>query len=155
MKIKILSRKHNPLLRREEVVFELDHREEGQTSSRLNVRENLANALKTKLDLVFVEKVETKTGTMIAIGTANAYESGEQAKLVELKHIIARNVPPKKPAEAEKRAEAEKPKVAEPAEKKPTEERKAAETEPHEETKEEELTSKPEEGKEQGEKIEE
>ncbi len=102
LKIKILSQKHNPLLKRKEVTFEVDHREEGQTPSRLELRKNLANMLKTKLDLIFVEKVETKTGTMTAVGEANAYETPEQAKLVESKHIITRNALPEKPAEVEK-----------------------------------------------------
>ena len=33
---------------------------------------------------------------MIAIGTANIYDTVEQAKLVESKHIILRNQPPEK-----------------------------------------------------------
>ena len=102
MKIKILYQKYNPLLKRKEVVFELDHREEGATIPRLGLRSNLAEMLKTKPGLVFVEKVETKTGTMTALGEANAYETPEQAKLVEREHIIARNTVPEKPAEAEK-----------------------------------------------------
>ncbi len=125
MKVKILSQKYNPLLRRKEVVFEVDHSQEGQTTPRLELRQNLAEILKTKSDLVFVEKVETKTGTMIALGEANAYESLEQAKLVEREHIITRNVPPEKIAEAEKPKEPEKapaPKPEEPEEKKEKEE---------------------------------
>lgn len=120
MKVKILSQKYNPLLKRKEVVFEVDHREEGQTSSRLELRKNLASMLETSMDLVFVEKVKTKTGTMTALGEANAYESPEQAKLIEREHIIIRNVPKEKtegkgeakkeekPAEAEKKEEEEK-----------------------------------------------
>jgi len=100
LKIKILSQQYNPLLKRKEIVFEVDHSQEGQTSSRSALRKNLADILKTKTDLVFVEKVETKTGTMTAIGEANVYETLEQIKLVEREHIINRNVPPKKPEEA-------------------------------------------------------
>jgi ribosomal protein S24E len=50
---------------------------------------------------VYVRKVETKTGTMIAVGEANAYDSIEQAKLLEPKHIVARNAPPEKAEEKE------------------------------------------------------
>jgi ribosomal protein S24E len=46
--------------------------------------------------------METKTGTMIAVGEANAYDSIEQAKFVEPKHIIARNTPPEKKEKPEK-----------------------------------------------------
>lgn len=143
MKIKIISEKHNPLLKRTEVAFEVDHSGEGETPPRLEIRENLANSLKAKSDLVFVEKVETKTGTMTSVGEANAYETAEQAKLVEREHIIARNTPPEKPAE-----EAEKPKAKEAEEKKPAEEEKPKEEKPKaeeaEESKEKASESKPE-----------
>lgn len=101
LKIKIISEKFNPLLRRKEVDFELGHSEEGQTPSRLELKEKLADMLKAKPDLVFVEKVETKTGTTMAQGEANVYESAEQAKLVEREHIITRNSPPAQPAKEE------------------------------------------------------
>jgi small subunit ribosomal protein S24e len=99
LKIKILSKKHNPLLKRQEVLFEVDHSQEGETSSRLELRKSLASMLKVDLDRVFVERVETKTGTMIALGEANAYESPDQARLVEREHIITRNAPPAKGGE--------------------------------------------------------
>lgn len=151
MKLKILSQKYNPLLKRKEVVFEVDHSQEGQTTSRLELRENLANMLKIEIDLVFVEKVETKTGTMIAIGEANAYESAEQAKLIEPEHIITRNVFPKKPAE-----ETEKPKTPKLEEKKPIKEEKLEEGEPEkgEEAKEATSTPKSEDQKEERKKEE-
>ncbi len=148
MKIKILSQKYNPLLKRKEVVFEVDHSQEGQTTPRLELRKNLANMLKARVDLVFVEKMETKTGTMTAVGEANVYESPEQAKLVEPEHIIVRNVPPKKPEEIEK------PKTVEAEEKKPAEE-EPKEAETKEQVKEATPTPKPEETKEEKGKEEE
>ena len=107
LKVKIISEKLNPLLKRKEVDFTLEHSEEGQTSSRLEIKQNLANTLKTKPDLVFIEKVETKTGTTIAQGEANIYESTEQAKFVEREHIINRNVLPVKEEIKEKPEEPE------------------------------------------------
>jgi ribosomal protein S24E len=50
-------------------------------------------------DMVFVKKLETKTGTHIAVGLANVYDSIDQARLVEPEYIIKRNTPPEKPAE--------------------------------------------------------
>jgi small subunit ribosomal protein S24e len=150
LKIKILSQKYNPLLKRKEVIFEVNHSQEGQTPPRAELRKNLANMLKTKIDLVFVEKVETKTGTMTALGEANAYESAEQAKLIEPEHIIARNIPPQKPEEQEK------PKT-EPEETKPAKEEKPEEAKPKEETEtkpKETAPPKPEEPKEEAEKEE-
>jgi small subunit ribosomal protein S24e len=126
LKIKILSQKRNPLLKRQEVTFEVDHSQEGETSTRVEVRQSLANMLKVDLDRVFVERVETKTGTTIALGEANAYESPEQARLVEREHIIARNAPP---AKSEEPKEEVKP-AAKPAAPKPEADKEQAPPKP-------------------------
>jgi ribosomal protein S24E len=97
MKLKILSKEQNPLIKRKEVTFSVEHAQTGGTPTRVEVRKQLATLLKTDLDLVYVKQLETKTGTMVAIGEANAYDSVEQAKLVEPEHIIARNATPEKP----------------------------------------------------------
>ena len=113
MKVEIISKEYNPLLKRKEVTFKVEHTEAGGTPHRLEARKQLATLLKTDLELVYVRKMETKTGTMTAVGEANAYDSVEQAKTVEPKHIVARNVPPKQSEESQT---PEKPK--EPEEKK-------------------------------------
>jgi len=105
MKVRITSEEYNPLLKRKEVAFEVEHRETGGTPSRFEVRKSLAALLKIDSGLVYVKKMETKTGTMIAVGEANAYDSIEQAKLVEPEHIIARNTPPEKQEKPEKQEE--------------------------------------------------
>lgn len=101
MKVKIVSQEHNPLLKRKEIVFEVEHEETGGTPSRFSVRKELASKLKNDLELVYVKELKTKTGTLTAVGEANAYDSIEQAKLLEPKYIIARNAPPEKPEEKE------------------------------------------------------
>ena len=101
MKVKVVSKEYNPLLKRREVTFKVEHTETGGTPRRFEVRKQLATLLKADLELVYVKKMETKTGTMTAVGEANAYDSTEQAKLVEPKHIVARNVPPKQPEESQ------------------------------------------------------
>ena len=128
MKLKIVSKEQNPLMKRKEVTFSVEHAQTGGTPTRVEVRKQLAKLLKTDLELVYVKQLETKTGTMVAIGEANAYNSVEQAKLMEPKHIIARNAIPEKPEEAE--APEEKPEKPE-EESQPTEE--AAEKEKEEE----------------------
>lgn len=102
MDVKVISKKRNLLLKRIEVHFEVEHSETGSTPPRSEARKAVARALKTEVDLVFVKKFETKTGTHTAVGLANVYDSVEQASLVEPKYIIRRNVPPEKPAEEEK-----------------------------------------------------
>ncbi|KPV62596.1 MAG: 30S ribosomal protein S24e [Candidatus Bathyarchaeota archaeon BA2] len=113
MKVKISSEEYNPLLKRKEVAFEVEHRDTGGTPSRFEIKKRLASLLKIDPELVYVKKMETKTGTMIAVGEANAYDSAEQAKLVEPEHIIARNAPPEKQKEPEKPEKPEKPKEPE------------------------------------------
>lgn len=95
MEIKVTQEKYNPLLKRREVAFEVKHEQTMGTPPRLEIRQKLAEVLKTKAELVYVKRVETRTGTMTAKGEANAYDSVEQAKLVEPHYIIARNAPPK------------------------------------------------------------
>ena len=99
MKLNIVSKEQNPLTKRKEVTFSIEHAQTGGTPNRVEVRKQLATLLKTKLELVYVKHLETKTGTMVAVGEANAYDSIEQAQLMEPKHIIARNASPEKPEE--------------------------------------------------------
>jgi small subunit ribosomal protein S24e len=93
MEIQIISEKQNPLLKRKEVQFLVDHGQTGSTPPRLEIRRAVAAELKTAVDMVFVRKFETKTGTHTAYGVANVYASVEQAKLIEPGYIIKRNVP--------------------------------------------------------------
>jgi len=109
MKVRIISKEYNPLLKRKEVNFKVEHTETGGTPNRFEVRKELATLLKTALELVYVEKIETKTGTMTAVGEASAYDSVEQAKIVEPKHIVARNVPPKQAEETQKQENLKEP----------------------------------------------
>jgi ribosomal protein S24E len=102
MKVNIISKESNPLLKRRELTFSIDHAQTGGTPTRTEVRKQIASLLKTKPELVYVKNIKTKTGTMIATGEVNIYESIEQAKLVEPKHLIARNITPEKPQESKK-----------------------------------------------------
>ena len=97
MKVNIISKKQNPLLKRKEVTFSIDHAQTGGTPTRVEVSKQLVALLEAKRELVYVKNVQTKTGTMVAVGETNVYESLEQAKFMEPKHIIARNTLPEKP----------------------------------------------------------
>jgi small subunit ribosomal protein S24e len=103
MEVKIISEKSNPLLGRREIRFHVKHDQTGSTPPRLEIRNAVATALKADADLVFVKKVETKTGRHIAIGMANVYNSVKKAKLIEPEYVIKRNAPPEKPKEEEKK----------------------------------------------------
>lgn len=102
MEIKIISEKSNPLLERREIQFLIGHNQTGSTPPRLEIKKAIADTLKIDGNLVFVKKIETKTGTQTAVGFANVYNSLEKAKLIEPEHIIKRNNPPEKPKEEKK-----------------------------------------------------
>lgn len=108
MKIKITSQEQNLLLKRKEITFEVEHKKTGGTPSRLEVRKELASKLKRDTELVYVKRMETRTGTMTAVGEAVAYDSVEQAKLMEPEHIIIRHAPPEKPEEEKEEKKIEK-----------------------------------------------
>jgi ribosomal protein S24E len=92
MKVNIISKKHNPLLKRREVTFSVEHHDQtGGTPTRALVKSQLASIIGTSVELVFIINMRTKTGTMLAQGKANVYESIEQAKLVEPDHVINKN----------------------------------------------------------------
>lgn len=133
MKVKITTQKRNPLLKRKEISFEVEHEKIRGTPSRSQIRAKVAEILKMKLEQVYVRKVETKTGTMTALGKANAYDTVEQAQLIEPKYIVERNAPKeeaKEPEKPEKTAKlAEESKTQKPA--KPEEPNRSKEKEEH------------------------
>jgi ribosomal protein S24E len=96
MDIKILSKRENPLLKRIEVTFNINHEVPGSTPSRPAVRKAVATSLKKKEELIFIKKIKTKTGTQITFGSAHIYDSADQAEFYEQKHILKRNNPPEK-----------------------------------------------------------
>ncbi|NLE03814.1 MAG: 30S ribosomal protein S24e [Crenarchaeota archaeon] len=101
MELKIVSQKNNPLLKRKEVQFQIEH-SQSKTPVRLDVKQSLAAQLQVDNKLVYIKKMKTKTGTNITVGNANAYETAEQAKLIEPEYIIKRNNPAQKQAEGAK-----------------------------------------------------
>lgn len=102
MEVTITQQQYNPLLKRKEITFTVDHQQIKGTPTRLQVRNALADMLKTKPETVFVRRIATKAGTMIATGEANAYDSVEHANRIEQKYIIARNTPKEKKEDTEK-----------------------------------------------------
>jgi len=102
MEVKIITQKANPLLKRKEIQFHVEHDKTGSTPPKQEIRKAVAAALKANIDLVFIKKFETETGMHTAVGLANIYDSTEQAKLIEPHYIIKRNIPPEKPKEEAK-----------------------------------------------------
>lgn len=101
MEVKIVSKKDNPLLKRKEVQFIIEHKQ-GKTPVRLDIKRSIASELQVTDKLVFIKRMNTMTGTNTSVGFANVYASEAQAKLIEPEYIIKRNSPPEKPKEEAK-----------------------------------------------------
>ena len=134
MKVNIVKREKNPLLKREELEFTVE--ESKGVPSRKNIVEKLAAQTNAKAGAVVVKKVETVFGSKDFQGKANVYETPEDLKKVEPDFLMARTEGKKKAGEAKP---AEEKKEEKPAEEKkeeaPKEEKK--EEAPKEEKKEE------------------
>ena len=96
-----MSIKDNPLLKRREVGFEIIHAAKEKTPERLAARKAVAIQLQVGDEVVFIKKMNTKTGTNITQGFANVYQKVADAKQVEPEYIRKRNNP-EKPKEEEK-----------------------------------------------------
>ena len=90
MKIEIISNFRNELLKRNEIHFTVDHKNLC-TPSRIEIKEGLAKKLKADKSKVFIKKVITKRGSMLANGEGCIYDDLKQAKYVEPDYIIQRN----------------------------------------------------------------
>jgi len=98
MKLELTSTKTNPLIGRREVSFRI---EEKSTPSRSGIKVELATALRVNLDQVYVQEIETRSGTHVTLGVAHVYDDAATALKVEPKHVIKRNNP--EAPEAEKK----------------------------------------------------
>jgi small subunit ribosomal protein S24e len=101
MELTIISKKENPLLKRTEVQFTVLHTQ-GKTPTRLDIKRSVASQLQVSDKLVYIKKMNTKTGTNTTLGEATSYQSEAQAKLIEPEYILKRNSPPEKPKEEAK-----------------------------------------------------
>ena len=100
MQVKIETTKDNPLLKRKEVGFTIIQGPKEKTPPRLEVKKAVAVEMKIGEEVVYIKRMNTKTGTNITRGVANVYQSASQAKLVEPEYIHKRNSPPKPKEEA-------------------------------------------------------
>jgi len=90
MKIEITSQKENPLQKRKEVYFKIDHVGE-TTPGRNAVAEDIAKKTKSKRDCVVIDNIESVYGIGKSKGYAKVYESKEYAMSYESKYLLKRN----------------------------------------------------------------
>jgi small subunit ribosomal protein S24e len=91
LKVIVTKKNRNDLLKRNEITFKIDHIGSG-TPTRENVKKKLSVILDKDKEKIILLTMKTKTGTFNTIGTANIYDSIEQSKNIEPKHIIKRNI---------------------------------------------------------------
>ncbi|MFB6282457.1 MAG: 30S ribosomal protein S24e [Halobacteria archaeon] len=89
MKLEITNEEGNALLNRKEVSFSVVH--DGETPSRLAVRDSLAAKLDKSSDEVVVHEMNTKFGMNQTLGYAKVYESPEDAMEIEQQYMLDRN----------------------------------------------------------------
>lgn len=108
MEIKILEERANPLMKRQEIRFEVAHAT-AATPSRDAVRGELSKLVKAPKDRVIIERMHARYGTAVTRGDAVVYESAEVAKAIVRGHILVRNGLKEKPAKGPPPAAQEAP----------------------------------------------
>ena len=117
MEVSSVSESYNPVFRRREIAFFIDHTAQG--SPRLSdIRKSLAEKYSTNEDRLYVLELKTKTGTNKSYGTVEIYESAETAMKVVPKHVQRRNTPTRRSKQQEAAPVKEKPKESTEGEKK-------------------------------------
>ncbi|MCX6800975.1 MAG: 30S ribosomal protein S24e [Candidatus Diapherotrites archaeon] len=111
MKLDIKTNNRNETLKRNEVTVET---EEKVTPSRAALREKLSAVLNAPQEKIIIDKIETKFGSPKATIYVKVYDSREQLRKIEAKHMLKRNFREEmEKEEKEKKEKAEKNKAAE------------------------------------------
>ena len=116
MEIEFIEEKENKLFNRKEIKFYVDY--EGEATPKvLDIKSKLVALLNTKKDLIVVDNVQPHYGEPKAVGYAKVYDTVDDLKYIEAKHVIAKNEEPEEePAEEEAEAEETEEAEAEEAE---------------------------------------
>lgn len=89
MEITIEDEEGNPLLNRREIRFSIVH--DGETPSRLAVRDSIAAKIDKASDEVIVHEMDTRFGMNETLGYAKVYDAPEDAKEIEEEYMLDRN----------------------------------------------------------------
>lgn len=90
MKMEITQQKENPLQKRVEVYFTIDHNGES-TPGRNAVAEAVAKEMKSKRDCVVVDTIESVYGRGMSKGYAKVYDNKEAALEFDREYLLKRN----------------------------------------------------------------
>ena len=133
MELNILEKKENKVLNRTEVKFNCLYEGEA-TPKLLSVKSKLVAMLNTKKELIVVDSIQPHFGESKAAGYAKIYDSEDNLKSIETKHVIGKNQEAEAPVEED---QAEKSTEEESTEEKSTEEESTEEKPSEEESTEE------------------
>lgn len=137
MQIKILLQKKNPLMKREEILFEIDHTGKA-TPTRAEILGAVVKNLKKKEDLIIVDKIFSQTGKSISKAKISSYQKKDDIpvdKIEKMKRRMAKKKAAPKPEPAAPTEKKEEAKPEKPAEKKKEVEQKLEGSEPKKEEK--------------------
>ncbi len=124
MEVKIVEESENPLVERDEIKFEVEHRN-SSTPSRAEVLKELSSKLGVSESLIVIDKLATLQGRQIASGIARVYDSEDRLEEFEPDYLVERTEVSKeksKETEEEPEGEAEEESQPEGAEKENKEE---------------------------------
>ncbi len=116
MKVEIVQKNENPLLKRTELKFNVTH-ESSPTPKRVEVKAGIASELNVPEELVVIEKISSLHGKNESSGIARVYATKESLESMEPQYLIKRGAP--KEEKAEKPAEKKPEEAEKPAEKAP------------------------------------
>ncbi len=108
MEIEIFEEKENKLFNRKEIKFYVDYDGEA-TPKVLDIKSKLVALLNAKKETVVVDNVQPHYGEPKALGYAKVYDTVDDLKYIETKHVIAKNAEAEKPAEDTEADEAAEP----------------------------------------------
>ena len=86
------SEKYNPLVKRREVEFKIDHINEG-TPSRSDVILSLASEYKVKTEVIALKRIVTESGTNTTLGYAEIYDDGKRLQQFIPQYVKSRSAP--------------------------------------------------------------
>lgn len=91
MEVKITKQAENPLLKRKEIAFEVDHKG-ASTPSKKDVRNKLAALLAANEKLLIVDGYASSVGTDTSRGSARLYSDEKMLACAETKPTVKKNL---------------------------------------------------------------
>ena len=104
MEIEFIEEKENKLFNRKEIKFYVDYDGEA-TPKVIDIKSKLVALLNTKKDLIVVDNVQPHYGEPRALGYAKVYDTVDDLKYIETKHVIAKNEEPSQESEEDSEEE--------------------------------------------------